>query len=729
MNDLLELKARFEHRNRSGGGKRLPPNDSVITAEKLLNIKKELLGVLSYWKDKHFIKGILFSVFCDRTTAKSNRIQQLINAKDPNDCIVGIRFNNNEEKKHVITYYTNTETIESSVKRLDVCINILKNSFSGEISNKKQLEKKIEYSTISQNVFINIITDAAYIEKIEVELTPADIKSTSLVTLYKTDIPAEEILKKAGIEHPAGAGLDDTTVFLTPEQYSVLKEKAPYLIAMSVTDLRKVDFSNISHFAPPEPCEIPEPQSEPVIGVIDSLFDTSAYFNKWVEYKKCVPDEIETVPSDTDHGTMVSSIIVDGPALNPELDDGCGRFRVKHFGVFAGKSYSSFSIIKQIKNIVKANPDIKVWNLSLGSANEISDNFTSPEAAVLDELQYSYDVIFIISGTNNPNPIKPMKIGAPADSVNSIVVNSVRRNDKPASYSRHGPVLGFYQKPDVSYYGGDDGEELKVYSYDSLLRSGTSFAAPWITRKAAYLIYVLGLTRETAKALIIDSASGWKQQKNSVYTGYGTVPIKISDVVNSKDNEIRFILTGREMNYETYFYNLPVPMHEGKYPFTAKATLCYFPMCLRNQGVDYTATEISLSFGRIAPTKEGKTMFKNINNDLQDSEYGRITEKNARAFFRKWDSIKHIAENGKRPKKFYKGKFWGISLKKKERVNVQYGKNMKFCLIITLKELFGKNRIEDFIQQCSMNGILVNRINIEERVKIYNSSQQEIKLE
>lgn len=42
---------------------------------------------------------------------------------------------------------------------------------------------------------------------------------------------------------------------------------------------------------------------------------------------------------------------------------------------------------------------------------------------------------------------------------------------------------------------------------------GTSFAAPWIARKLSYLIDVLGLTRELAKALIIDSAAGWNSEK------------------------------------------------------------------------------------------------------------------------------------------------------------------------------------------------------------------------
>ena len=39
--------------------------------------------------------------------------------------------------------------------------------------------------------------------------------------------------------------------------------------------------------------------------------------------------------------------------------------------------------------------------------------------------------------------------------------------------------------------------------------AGTSFAAPWISRKLAYLIHIMGLSREVAKALLIDAASGW----------------------------------------------------------------------------------------------------------------------------------------------------------------------------------------------------------------------------
>ena len=59
-----------------------------------------------------------------------------------------------------------------------------------------------------------------------------------------------------------------------------------------------------------------------------------------------VSKDIPRSSNDYRHGTAVSSIIVDGPRLNSWLEDGCGRFRVRHFGVAVGADFSSFSINK-----------------------------------------------------------------------------------------------------------------------------------------------------------------------------------------------------------------------------------------------------------------------------------------------------------------------------------------------------------------------------------------------
>ena len=68
---------------------------------------------------------------------------------------------------------------------------------------------------------------------------------------------------------------------------------------------------------------------------------------------------------------------------------------------------------------------------------------------MLDQIQYENDVIFIIAGTNKPSE-EIIKIGAPADSINGIIVNSVTKSGKAPEYARRGLALSFYAKPDVS---------------------------------------------------------------------------------------------------------------------------------------------------------------------------------------------------------------------------------------------------------------------------------------
>ena len=324
---------------------------------------------------------------------------------------------------------------------------------------------------------------------------------------------------------------------------------------MGVMDLREIAPINDSPVAIASGWEIPEPDNEPVVGVIDTPFDSNAYFNKWVESKDMLPPEIQIHPRDRQHGTAVSSIIVDGPRGNPALDDGCGRFRVRHFGVSTATQFSAFEIIKTIRTIVSENRDIKVWNFSLGSTAEVRPNFISPEGAELDRLQREFDVLFVVAGTNLPlHPEKiPMRLGAPADSLNSVVVNSVGFDNAPASYARTGPVLSFFNKPNVSYYGGDGEREADCIVVNEgeqgdRYRFGTSFAAPWITRKLAYLICKLGFSREVAKALLVDSAAGWGIQKDKAKIGYGVVPRHNSQIVGTPGNEIRFILSGCQKN-------------------------------------------------------------------------------------------------------------------------------------------------------------------------------------
>ncbi|WP_423364048.1 S8 family peptidase [Mycoplasma sp. P36-A1] len=739
-NDILNMKGDFEQKSNVGrpGSPTLPSNTTVSVKDLQQHIYY-LNEMAKYWKRENLLNGCLVSVYYTRVIPKSKRTNSFLKYKsnNANDTIVGTKFSS-DKNKHIITHFIPYDAISHSILIATMSAKILLNEFNGSINdlvfNNQENFSKIDFKkyNISKSVFQRVIQDTPFIEKFDVEKANFDTKHSSIVTLYDTGENTVELLKKYNINVLNERVINKTTVLLDQHYLNVLLQKAPYLVVMAVENISDLSSSDFSKPFEVDENIIPSPRNEPTIGVIDTLFDTRVYFHEWVDFHNMVDPHIPVNAGDYKHGTAVSSIVVDGPSINPELDDGCGRFKVRHFGVAINKAFNSFTIIRAIKEIVADNPDIKVWNLSLGSNEEIRENFISAEASILDQIQYEHDIIFVIAGTNNLEKNTSKRIGSPADSINSLVVNSVDSNKNPADYSREGIVLSFFTKPDVSYYGGGNGKLMYVCEpLGKASVAGTSFAAPWISRKLSYLIDIIGLSREVAKALIVDSAIGWENSDDKSLKGHGVVPIKIKDVIQSSSDEIKFVVEGISEGYDTYNYNFPVPIYQDKHPYIVKATLCYFPKCSRNQGVDYTNTELDIQFGRIS--NDGK--LKTINNNKQglEEKYYYLHEDNARKLFGKWENVKHICEsmpkNKTKGKKVYNNPMWGMSIKTKERLNKKDGEKIRFGVVVTLKEINGVNRIDDFIQQCSFKGWLVNRINVENRIDIYQTSEQEIHLE
>lgn len=751
MNNLLELKGEFQHKsNQARGGSISLKKGQVVKADHLLELANDLQKIADYWSVHPEIEGALVSAHYVRIVPKSSRLQFLLSCTNnyPNDFIVGAKFETTVDiidpeshAHHVFTYFIPLTALVQTIAVLKKVYDVLKENYQGKLSYEDVEELKkgtFVCDGLSKTRFLQTIVDSSNIQCFRIDTLEKDIHEACIITIYKTKVKTRELLGKFGISIPESRILNQLTIQMNPEEIHMLLEKAPYLVAMGVNDLTQYIPEPLTEVSE-VPELIPSPKNEPVIGVIDTPFNEDVYFHEWVDYTNCLSEDIPVGPMDFAHGTAVSSIIVDGLKGNPDLDDGCGRFRVRHFGVAVAGKFSSFSVIKQIGDIVRLNRDIKVWNLSLGSILEINDNFISPEAAELDRLQNEYDIVFVVAGTNLPAAHEHennYKIGAPADSLNSIVVNSVNFQNQSASYSRSGPVLSFFVKPDVSYYGGDRQKHEFITVCDNVLgakqTAGTSFAAPWITRKMAYLVYIMGFTREVAKALLIDAATGWYCRPDEK-KGYGIVPISIQDILQSPDDEIKFIIFGKTKNYCTYTYQLPVPVVENKHPYLAKATLVYFPLCDRNQGVDYTDTELDLHFGRLMIDKAQRLQIKSINGNLQ-AEPGQhsIYEEDARNDYRKWDNVKIVADqiySNMKPRKAYEKGLWGIKLYCKERLNNHARREIPFGLVITLKEMKGVNRIELFKQLCQARGWIVNDVNVENRVQVYLKGEETIQLE
>lgn len=750
MNNLLEVKVRYNHGKRSGGAilVNLRKNGET-TVQKIKQLQENLRAIVRYYESTpKYLKGYLIDVNYNDIIAKSRRVTELLrpSGKQTNDVVVGARFSDAPEGKenHIITYYVDEETINKTLEKLEQTKKFLVEKLNGravpenfnEIKEKKNDLDYVGYS--SKSVIRNMVVDCSVVESMSVPNVTANMNRDSfLLTFFQTECSLSEMLEKLKIDryqYPyAFYGKD--TISVNQELYQILQDRVPYLISMISSDLSQITLEVFDKSKQKYERDIPKPSNEPTIGVIDNLFDDGVYFSEWVENIDYL-DEFETIGGrdvSRDHGTEVTSIIVDGPSLNPWLDDGCGRFKVRHFGVCVDR-ISVPRLVNKIRKIVNDNPDIHVWNLSLGTDDEVSKNFISYDGSALDELQANKNVIFVVSGTNDNRNKKEglLRVGSPADSLNAVVVNSVKRNGLPASYTRKGTILSFFNKPDVSYYGGDyeEGERIRACSSRDVEEVyGTSFAAPWIARKLSFLIDVMGFSREIAKALVIDSAAGW-EFKTSTYKiqnqiGYGIVPIKISDIMESKNEEIRFVLYGTANSYITSNYAIPVPRDsENKYPFIARATLCYFPQCSRVQGVDYTSRELSLKFGRV----NGKGEIDDINENIQDAAGHAVDERQSRKDFRKWENTKFISKVLKKNRALqsYDERLWGISIVSKERLSTSMTTNLNFGVVITLREINGVNRIQDFITACTLRGWIVNEINLENRLMLYNKNQEEI---
>ena len=741
MNSLIQLKGQlYEKKSLTKPGPASIPNDEKVESEKINKLVHELQFQYDKWSKDTIINGALISVFYERIVPKSKRIKTILSkgSEPSNNSIVGAKFSNDE--KHIITHFIDLETIKINIDKLKKALLIVNSVFNGRITNNelkniKNYKIQIEKFGLSISNFGDIISDVNSVKKIGVLDNSQLIDMNSIINFYDFKEDIATLMDKLSISEDMYKILDSqrkSIIFNDLKALNKFKDRVPYLISMSTYNMADYSFETLFASNTDTLPSIPKPSNEPIIGVIDTLFDESVYFSEWVEYVDMLNKDIPRDAKDYDHGTSVSSIIVDGPSYNPNYDDGCGRFRVRHFGVAKSGRNSSITIMKNIEKIVKENLDIHVWNLSLGSELEVNPNFISSEGALLDKLQYdNKNIIFVVAGTNKECK-EEKRIGAPADSINSLVVNAVNFNGDVASYSRKGDVLSFFNKPDICYYGGDNNEGFTTCTGLGVkIGIGTSYATPWISRKLAYLIDVVGMNREVAKALIIDSATDWNEidESKSNYVGFGRVPIKIEDIINSKDDEIKFYISDESNLYDTYTHNIPVPIYKDKYPFIAKATLCYFPECSRNQGVDYTNTELDFYFGRI--TNDGLIKSINENHQSDGAVSAGITEKDARKWYRKWDNVKHITQILKpniRPKQRYDNSLWGLSIKSKERLFPR-NKSIKFGVVITLKEINGVNRINEFINQCSLRGWLVNKIDIQNRIDVYNKAQEEIEFE
>lgn len=699
-----------------------------------LNLLKE------YWlNNQEFIDGSLLQVNYYGLVPKSKRIKVLFRTTNFKTNIVGAKYNYYDQKIGLsIVYYSHL------LKDIDILSNILNKvsvfldeQFNGFIDRESFLSKYNDIHplfSLTKNDFSTLLLELSRIRGFACPSERFNSREEQVVKFYINPFK----LKKALDIHVLKSSLYDNIATLSQKDIEYIQTKAPYLLSQCFEKKYENPSDSENEIVSVDVETLDSPRKEGIIGVIEGAISKNTYLKEWVTTEDLRTTKDYSNIDKLSHATKVCSLLVHGGEINKELglDDKCGHFRVKHFAIL--DDYNDiFEINERIEKVVRENyKTIKVWNLSIGTDSEIPENFISPLACLLDKLQYELDIIFVVSATNKPKTFyvdDNYKIGSPADSINSIVVGSARMTDKlRATYSRKGGVLNFFIKPDVSFYGGDIDKKIVAFNGFNYVKStGTSFAAPFIARKLAFLIYNAGFTREEAKALIIHSAHNWNDRpEDPEHLGRGIVYSDITDILSTPEDEVRFVFKNTTKAFYSDNYSLPIPVNSnGKTPFSVKATLCYFTSCSPNYGVDYTNTEVDFKFGPVF-----KTGLSSITDDGQ-YELGRfVNEEDAREEFSKWDNVKHIYIHGPKSKNGIKtAEKWGFKLTTSYRNGFDgLGKHEKYNfpvgIVVTLKSVDGVNRSNQFRREVERTNWTIKQIDVDSLININVDLKQKIEI-
>ena len=335
MNDILRIRQRLEQKpHGSGGGPRnIHTGANPVETEHLELLIRQVESILSWWQNEDLLPGAIIDVEYRSVIPKSSRAQTLLAGygKKANDTIVGARFSDSGER-HVITHYVaNLSVLEKTIEKMVNAKLLLEGErrFGGQITHEQisVLDDSIDYEAYghSKSSFRDTIVDSYHVENFRIPQNTVDPSQNTIVTIYDTGTDVIELMRRLGIEVQPGNLIYTSTLLLEPREIELLNSRASFLVAMHVEEWTGIDMDRPSgDTQSSNTITIHPPSDEPVIGVIDKMFSDQVYFRDWVEFHDMVDENIPRSSADAIHGTAVSSIIVDGPSFNPNLEDGCG---------------------------------------------------------------------------------------------------------------------------------------------------------------------------------------------------------------------------------------------------------------------------------------------------------------------------------------------------------------------------------------------------------------------
>ena len=140
--------------------------------------------------------------------------------------------------------------LASSIKKLTDAIQLFKSNFHDKVTKevltrfKNDKTSFINSQCLTKNQFIALIQEMSYINRFDTYFCTDEIKENSIVTLFDTNTDVIKLFREINI-NITNNRISENNVLLLPDEFLRLKESAPYLICMAVSDFSLAELPDV----------------------------------------------------------------------------------------------------------------------------------------------------------------------------------------------------------------------------------------------------------------------------------------------------------------------------------------------------------------------------------------------------------------------------------------------------------------------------------------------------
>lgn len=460
----------------------------------------------------------------------------------------------------------------------------------------------------------------------------------------------------------------------------VVREVAQLFMSVQSVDPVEyvLDLSSSPGVALSQQLEVLPNASSAIAGIFDSGVVTGSRFLDGSIVQRESP---LGTPYNQDHGTFVASRIIYGDTLRDQVAAGRLSPDVKVLSICTivaddignKKPVSTEQMMRIVRETVtRWHTQIRVYNISQNLFPSdpsvdptISNDFVSPLAAELDRLARRFGILFVVTAGNFPQPGAAFpieqypahfattlaRIVPPAESVLALTVGSIaaRANagslapaGQPSPFTRKGPGFAKFRKPDLVAHGGNYGARWQ--EVDDLATagigdhgnhlcygSGTSFAAPIVTRLAAKLFdAVPGATPELVRALLIHFADVVDEKSiPDLHHLVGNGHPDADRLLSSTQWAQTFVHVGalpyREMRRVAFYVPKGLCSRSGRRRVCVRVTVAYTPETDRTLKAGYCKSHVRCKLAKLDPQGRIKEIDANDGEAVVKARYAGLT--------------------------------------------------------------------------------------------------------